>query len=98
MTRLPSGPDRTSRIRTTRPSAAAPDLRGPDRSVVAGKDFKELFCGEGQHGSARARSSSVAGRPRCMAVRVMHVRHMRMLVHEPLVAMPVRMGLAGRIV
>ena len=33
-----------------------------------------------------------------MAVRVVHVRHMRMLVHEPLVAMPVRMGLAGRIV
>ena len=33
-----------------------------------------------------------------MAVRVVHIRHMRMLVHEPLVAMPVRMGLAGRIV
>ena len=33
-----------------------------------------------------------------MAMRVVHVRHMRMLVYEPLVAMPVRMGLAGRIV
>lgn len=33
-----------------------------------------------------------------MAVCVVHVGHMRMLVHEPLVSMPVRMGLAGRIV
>ena len=31
-------------------------------------------------------------------MRVVHVRHMGMLVHEPLVAMPMRMRFAGRVI
>ena len=72
------------------------NLHGPNGCDVGRENLEN--CWVVQHGSVGACPGVVAALRSCMAVRVVHVRHMRMLVHEPLVAMPMRMGRAGRIV
>src|SRR5581483_6201311 len=47
------------------------------------------FWRERRHRSSSVRSAVSIGRRNRVAVRVMHVRHMGMLVHEPFMAMPV---------